>query len=152
MCSLPVDMLAVPYWLTGQAVDQIAGNLNEFNKVRKEFMHIFEEEEQRIVTRENSISMSKVMHDMWESKGVWFYYSLTSVNAMYTLVEDHICPKFSSQLTTQAERIMSQYWSEDSVNKVAKKLTDKKMYNQEVRRLFKEREPCIGEVGEGVKI
>ncbi|KAK2124206.1 hypothetical protein NOF04DRAFT_6507 [Fusarium oxysporum II5] len=44
--ALPVEMLAVPYWLTGYKIDEIKGDhIDEFNQVRQEFVRIFEEEE-----------------------------------------------------------------------------------------------------------
>ena len=72
ICALPAEMLAVPYWLTGCGIDGLEEErLDKFNRVRKEFMHILEEEEQKI-TAEHDIQISAVMHDMWDSKGVWF--------------------------------------------------------------------------------
>ena len=57
-------MLAVPYWLTGYSIDRLEEEcLDKFNRVRKEFMYILEEEEQKI-TAEYDIQISAVMHDM----------------------------------------------------------------------------------------
>ncbi len=140
MCSLPVEMLTVPYWLTGRGVDQLRDEyLDEFDKVRKEFMHIFEEEEQKIMVKEHSISLASVMRHMWESEGVWFWYCVGSVNAMYSLLENHLCPKFSGGLSLEAEGIISQFWCENSGDVVAKKLAEKERYDRELQRLFDER-------------
>ncbi|GAB1200703.1 hypothetical protein APSETT444_010079 [Aspergillus pseudonomiae] len=47
-CSLPVEMLHLPYWLTSRGVDQLYNgeHLDAFSKVHAEFMNVFEEEEQ----------------------------------------------------------------------------------------------------------
>ncbi|KAH8723918.1 hypothetical protein GQ44DRAFT_740665 [Phaeosphaeriaceae sp. PMI808] len=133
--------LSVPYWLTGRGVDQIRGeHLDEFNRVREEFMGIFEDEEHKTrLGRQHNIPLSMVMHDMWESKGVWFWHSIESVNAMYLLVERQLCERFSVNLSTKTEEIVSKFWCEDSANVVAKKLAEKERYDQELRRLFDSR-------------
>ncbi|PVH79370.1 hypothetical protein DL98DRAFT_631697 [Cadophora sp. DSE1049] len=137
ICSLPVEMLAVPYWLTGRGIDQIKEeHLDEFDMVRKEFMDIFEEEEQKIAGKEHDILLTKVMCDMWVSKGVWFWYCVESVNAMYFLLETHLCPRFSGRLSLKAEEIVSQLWCENSEVIIAKKLAEKERYDQELRELF----------------
>jgi hypothetical protein len=132
MCSLPVEMLAVLYWLTGRAVDQIKGeHLNEFDKVRKEFVHIFEEE-QKLIGKEHNVSLTKVMCDMWESKGVWFWYYIESMNAMYFLVESHLCPRFLGSLSIEAKGIVSRFWHKDSEDVVKKKLARRENYDEEL--------------------
>ncbi|KAI0399314.1 hypothetical protein F4802DRAFT_53801 [Xylaria palmicola] len=140
ICALPAEKLAVPYWLTGCAIDDIEGEkLDQFDLVRQEFMHIFEEEEQVTKTKakaSHNVNLSDIMHDMWDSKGVWFWYCLSSVNAMYFLLEPHLLPPKS--LSLEAERIMSRFWSGESEDIVRKKLADKKAYDEELRGLFGE--------------
>lgn len=47
-------------------------------------MRVFEEVEQEIKAEaRHGIVLSTIMQDMWESKGAWFWHSLSSVNAMY---------------------------------------------------------------------
>jgi hypothetical protein len=42
MCFLPVELLAVPYWLTGNGINYIKeDSLDEFDEVRQQFMCIF---------------------------------------------------------------------------------------------------------------
>jgi hypothetical protein len=45
--ALPVEMLAMPYWVTNRKIDEIAvgDNSQEFNEVRQQFMRILEQEE-----------------------------------------------------------------------------------------------------------
>lgn len=136
ICALPSEMLSVPYWLTGCAIDGIEGEkLSQFDQVRRSFMHIFEEEEQATKAEaSHDITLSKVMQDMWDSNGVWFWYCLSSVNAMYFLLETHLLlPK---SLSLEAERIISRFWSRNSEDVVRTKLADKKVYDDELRELF----------------
>lgn len=105
LCALPAEMLNVPYWLTGCSIDEIQDErYGEFDKIRQEFMHIFQEQERR--TKANhGITISKVMQDMWESKGIWFWHCLSSVKAMYFLLEGHLCP--AGSLSLDVERAVS---------------------------------------------
>ncbi|KAI1159765.1 hypothetical protein F5B18DRAFT_664322 [Nemania serpens] len=138
ICALPAEMLAVPYWLTGCAIDGIEGEkLAEFDRTRRAFMRIFEEEERAAKAKaSHDVHLSKIMHDMWDSKGVWFWYCLSSVNAMYFLLETHLLPPKS--LSLEAEGIVSRFWSMDSEDVVRTKLADKKAYDDELRGLFGE--------------
>ncbi|UNI16386.1 hypothetical protein JDV02_002821 [Purpureocillium takamizusanense] len=48
VCSLPLEMVSVPYWLTGRAISDLHGeDLEEFDHVRTRFMQMVEEEEQK---------------------------------------------------------------------------------------------------------
>ncbi|KHN96559.1 Aminoglycoside phosphotransferase [Metarhizium album ARSEF 1941] len=138
ICALPSEMLECPYWLSGCAIDQIKGEkLERFDRVRREFMRIFEEEEQATKAKmRHDITLSKVMQDMWESKGVWFWHCLSSVNAMYYLVQTHLCPPKS--LSVEAEECLSRFWCGDSEAVVRKKMADKQAYDDQVRKLFSE--------------
>ncbi|OAF55588.1 hypothetical protein VC83_07569 [Pseudogymnoascus destructans] len=113
ICALPAEMLAVPYWLTGSHIDRIEDNhLIKFNEIRREFMDILEEEEQGL--REHNISISGAMNDTWDSKGVWYWYCISSANSMLTLLEDHICPAFSAVLHSDFEEVLSKFWCENA--------------------------------------
>lgn len=136
LCALPAEMLEVPYWLTGCSIDHIKGEeLVKFDQIRQEFMRVFEAEE-RVMNHKSGcrLQLSEIMRDMWESKGVWFWYCISSVNAMYFLLESHLYPPES--LTVEAERVISRFWGKRSEEIVEKKLADKKAYDEELRRLF----------------
>ena len=138
ICALPSEMLEVPYWLTGCAIDQIKGEkYDQFDKIRREFMNIFEEEEQAMKAGpQNSLTLSHVMKDMWESKGVWFWNCVSSVNAMYLLLEAHLYAPES--LSIEAESIVSRFWCNDSEDIVRRKLAEKQAYDDELRDLFRQ--------------
>jgi len=137
ICALPSEMLEVPYWLTGCAVDQIKDEkLDEFDRARQEFMRVFGEEEKATKAQAvHHITLSEVMQDMWASKGVWFWICLSSVNAMYFVLETHLYPPKS--LSLEAERVVSRFWCQDSEDVVRKKLADKQAYDDDLRKLFR---------------
>ncbi|KND87469.1 hypothetical protein TOPH_07875 [Tolypocladium ophioglossoides CBS 100239] len=132
MCALPLEMVSVPYWLTGRAISQLQGeHLEEFDRVRQRIMQILEEEEKSL-----GGSLSKIIHETWESQGVWFWYSLTSVDAAFWLIADHLCPKFQARLSLQVEQPFSQFWCENADQVVRTKLEDYERYNNKLRQLF----------------
>lgn len=128
-------MLAVPYWLTGYGIDEIVDdNLLEFDEIRQEFMKIFEAEEVNMAAKQSPV-LANIMNESWESDGVWFWRCLTSTNAMISLVEDHLCPRFS-RLSSEAEEIFSQYWCQGSAEVIKRKVTDYEGYKKELEALF----------------
>jgi hypothetical protein len=135
ICALPAEALAVPYWLTGLGIDEIVeGNLCEFDQVRQEFMNIFEEEEIRRGSKHKP-TLASMMDEGWKSGAVWFWACLTTKNARLSLVEDHLCPRFSP-LTSKAEEIISQYWQPDSAEVVRRKVADHERYKRDLNVLF----------------
>ena len=133
--ALPLEALGVPYWFTDCGIDQIRGKeLSHFDRVRREFMAILEEEELGM-TAKLTPSRALVMHESWESRGVWFWHCLSSVDAMYSLVKNHICPKFSS-LSTKKETVLAEFWCPGSAEVVEKKVDEFDKYQIDLRKLF----------------
>ena len=79
--------------------------------------------------------LASIMYKSSKYDGVWFWRCLTSTNAMISLVEDHICPRFS-RLSSKAEEILSQYWCQGSAEVVERKVTDYEVYKKELEILF----------------
>ena len=134
LCALPPEMLDVPYWLTGCAIDGIKGDKFEpFGQIRQEFVRVFEEEEQatKAITWHGR-TLSKIMQHVWQTKGVWFWHCLSSVNAMYILLEAHLVPT----LSVEEERLISRFWCKDSGDTVQSKVADREAYDEELRSLF----------------
>ena len=137
VCALPAEMLSVPYWLTGCAIDDITEeNLREFEIVHREFLNIFEEEEVKM-TPTNQPAMTRIMHDSWKSGAVWFWHCITSVNAAWSLFDDHIGPRFLP-LSTDSEGILSQYWCQGSILVARRKVAEREEYVKQLQVLFDE--------------
>lgn len=137
VCSLPVEMLSVPYWLTGQDIDDMEEeDLDKFDMLRQEFMGVFRDEEQKIAL-EHGIMLSSVMEDMWQSKGVWYWRCLDSATAMLSLLEDHICPRFSIHLSPKIGEVISKLWCENPDKVVAKKVADVTKYREDLRSVLR---------------
>jgi hypothetical protein len=109
-------------------------NLDEFDVIRQEFMEIFKAEEVSMASKQEPV-LASIIYESWESDRVWFWRCLTSTNAMISLVEDHICPRFS-RLSSRSEEIFSRYWCQGSAEVIRKKVTDYKGYEKDLEALF----------------
>src|ERR1700709_1588973 len=97
-------------------------------------MNIFEEEEVKM-TLTNSPVLTSIMNGGWKSGAVWFWHCITSVNAMFFLVDDHISPRFAP-LSIKTEEILSQYWYTGSAHPAERKINDREDYVKQVQSLF----------------
>jgi hypothetical protein len=93
ICALPVEMLAVPYWLTNCSIDNIIdGEYGPFDEARQAFLAAMDEEIKTIPPA-HDIPITRTMQDSWVSKSVWFWACIRSLNGWLFLFEDHIVPK-----------------------------------------------------------
>lgn len=135
ICVLPSEMLAFPYRLTEYAIDEIQDHFQDFNNIRQEFMLQFEEEERKQPLKHNH-SLVTIMQETWDSKGIWFWYCLESVNAVLWIFDDHIRPKFSPYMSSGDEKVLSRFWCSNSSQVVEKKVAEYKSYDAQLRGLL----------------
>ncbi|CRK43157.1 hypothetical protein BN1723_019122 [Verticillium longisporum] len=77
-------MLSVPYWLTGCSIDEIVGEQYElYDATRQTFLSIMDEER---TAKQKELTL--ILRNLWESKGVWFWASLKSLNAWHFLLAE----------------------------------------------------------------
>jgi hypothetical protein len=127
-------MLAVPYWLTGRCIDELVGDhLSQFDQVRREFMDILEKEEGMMTGGDKPLA--RIMREGWESGAVWFWRCLTSVDAIFHLVEDHVSPRYCS-FSSKVEEVLSEFWYQESAAVVMTKVADNEKYEKEIGSLF----------------
>ncbi|QPG95098.1 hypothetical protein C2857_007660 [Epichloe festucae Fl1] len=137
ICALPSEMLSVPYWLTNCSIDGIIDEeYDTFDQVRKAFLTIMDTEH-RTIRMEHGIDITSTIRDTWESKGVWFWACVRSINAWLFVFEDHILPKFSAdgELDDDLTQV-STFWQEDVGQVVKAKVDDEERYQAELRSLF----------------
>ncbi|RSL67600.1 hypothetical protein CEP51_012642 [Fusarium floridanum] len=134
ICALPVEMVSVPYWLTNCSIDGIIGKEFEvFDQARRAFMSIMDEETKKMQFK-HDIHITDTMKKVWDSKGVWFWACLRSVNAWIFVFEDHILPKFSSNERLVADlKEVSSFWREDIDSIVEEKVAEEKRYLVELQ-------------------
>jgi len=139
-CSLPIEMLAPPYWITNRGVDELKDEeLPKFENVCEEFMDVFEEEEKLFPSVYGSvIYRADIMRRGWKIGNFWYFHALKSPKGLYNLFSQHIQPIFEPRRDIKFAQMISAYWAPNAREVVAAKLVDKKKYEQQLRQLFKE--------------
>ncbi|RDA87045.1 hypothetical protein CP532_3233 [Ophiocordyceps camponoti-leonardi (nom. inval.)] len=138
ICALPADMLSVPYWLTGCSIDTIIDDYGTFDEARKEFLAVMDEEA-RHVKADHGLDITSIMRSVWESKGVWFWACLRSINGWLFVFEDHILPRFGAEkeLVVDLKRL-STLWHESVGAVVERKVKEEEGYQAELRAVFED--------------
>ncbi|KAJ5576424.1 hypothetical protein N7535_003350 [Penicillium sp. DV-2018c] len=140
-CSRPIQMVEPPYWLTNKGVDQI--DAEEYDKIRNELMTIMNAEEsersRNFLSKdagETPLRLSEVMEEAWASGTFWYFLALSSPTGLYSLFYKHIQPLLSKNDSDEFAEVMPFYWGKDVGKFVARKVTDKKKYDYELRQAF----------------
>ncbi|RAH47954.1 uncharacterized protein BO95DRAFT_512836 [Aspergillus brunneoviolaceus CBS 621.78] len=142
-CSLPVETLRPPYWLTGRHVDDILGeHLDTFSEAHGKFVDIFQEEEKRYPPLFNvSAYRTNAMRRGWGVGNFWYFHALDSAKGLFNIFRDHIQPRFSASQSadpTGFSSIVSEYWSVDTKALIGEKLKAKERYENELRLRFQD--------------
>lgn len=135
--ALPVEKMAVPFWLAGQDFDEVVdAHLAEYDHIRREYMEIFEKEE-KLADAQHGWHLTDVMHEGWNSGAAWFWQGLSSTNALDLVFDHHLLPKFFlGHLTFAQKELLSRFWCEDSAVAVARKVDEYKAYEKDLQDLF----------------
>lgn len=138
--ALPREMISVPHWLSGcDLIDGFTGEeLAKFSAVRLEFMHQFELEEDKM-EMEHDISLTATMNDIWNSKRVWFWYTMnTGSTTLYPIVKTYIYSKFPEADIAKNEKCFSALWRPDARDIMRKKRKDYNGYICDFTKLVEE--------------
>ncbi|KAJ8059608.1 hypothetical protein OCU04_011263 [Sclerotinia nivalis] len=141
-CSLPVETMRPPYWLTGCPADDLVGqNIDSFSKAQHEFMEVFEEEEKSFPPGNNvPLYRTNIMRKRkgWKIGNLWYFQALDSSKGLYNIFLDHIQPIFapSHNIDPDFSRIVSEYWAVGVNDIISAKLQDKDVYERMLRQKF----------------
>lgn len=141
-CSLPIEMLAPPYWITNRGVDELKGEeLQKFDNAYQEFVDVFEQEEKLFpVVYSSAVYRTDIMRRAWNTGSFWYFHALKNPKGLFNLFVQHIQPIFEPRRDIRFAQMVSAYWAPDARAVIAAKLEDKKKYEQQLRQLFKEAE------------
>ncbi|KAJ0417842.1 hypothetical protein BJY00DRAFT_288788 [Aspergillus carlsbadensis] len=134
-CSLPIEMIRPPYWLTNQGVDELVSS--EYGKVRTEFMDAMVAEEEAMATlrKDNSPLLSDAMGRTWATGTFWYTLALYSPSGLFTVFQQHIRPLFCKHVE-EFHLVMSFLWDRNTGRIAAQKLSDKKEYDKKLQQEF----------------
>ncbi|KAL5334630.1 hypothetical protein BJX70DRAFT_411134 [Aspergillus crustosus] len=140
-CSLPIEMLHPPHWLTSMAVDRI--DSHEYNQVRSEFMSALDAEENGCSHASGNAStvspkLSSIMGTAWDRGTFWYSLALSSPTGLFTIFDKEIQPRFTQRCSDHDafHQTMPWYWQQDIVTASRRKLADKQAYDIQLQREF----------------
>jgi len=140
-CSLPIEMLQPPHWLTGRGVDELekGEHLLAFAELYEEFMDIFEQEEllctHATVVRQ-PLHLSRTMRNGWRVGSFWYFKAISSPSGLLSLFFEHIYPIAVD--AGEYRRVLTPFWGQDANKFIAAKLADKRQYDTDLRTAFEE--------------
>ena len=143
-CTLPMEMLHPPYWLTAKAIDDINGeDLEEFECVHAEFVNSFEAKERTF--GHNNAPQALLMRSSWQSRIYWLFGAMTCLSGFYTLFADHVRPRYIPYYDTNGsgesledtfDRLASAYWSVNTSDFIDQKLKGREEYRARLKDYF----------------
>jgi hypothetical protein len=141
-CSLPIEMVQPPHWLTSMAVDRIVSH--EYNEVRLEFMSALTTEEEVYHSRANNkdssapYKLSRLMGTAWDRGTFWYSLALSSPTGLFTIFDKELQPRFTDKCPDHDafHQIMPWYWEQDIVTASTRKLAHRRAYDIQLRHEF----------------
>ncbi|KUL81670.1 hypothetical protein ZTR_11128 [Talaromyces verruculosus] len=138
-CSLPIEMVHPPYWLTAASVDEIEPH--EYEKSRSEFMNILTEQEQQDHCEGDSpldFKLSETMNTAWDRGAFWYSLALSSPSGVFNIFYKHIKPRFDETSPEEDPflEVMQWYWTQKIGHIARKKVKDKSSYDKQLKAEF----------------
>ncbi|EFQ97991.1 hypothetical protein MGYG_01027 [Nannizzia gypsea CBS 118893] len=136
-CSLPVEMIHPPRWLTCQFDDGI--DEKEYEKLWTEFVQILaQEEDGYLITARQELRLSSIMTKGWEMGTFWYSLALQNIVAIFNIFQKRIQKRLGKD-TYDAEQyclIMVYHWSLNPLGILNQKVADRTEYDNKLREAF----------------
>ena len=140
-CSLPIETLHPPFWLSGHEIDHLTTEREgDFDTMCAEFLEIFEREE-RLRSSPSPGFFAEIMRDGLQKKTHWFLACLNEPRGTYNLFLDYLQPRFApahseEEHAIRFQQIIAPYWSFQASDFIEQKLSDRKLYLEQLRSKF----------------
>lgn len=134
---LPAEFMQPPAWLTSQAVDEIC--IEDYDSRRREFMEIFEEEEQKCMPQvEGRFRLSSTMRASWDMGTFWYVLALRSPTGLHSVFYDRMQPLFSKEHGDNGQFYVATYpyWTRNVNRFLVRKIQDKENYDKMLQAVF----------------
>ncbi|KMU75971.1 hypothetical protein CISG_05456 [Coccidioides immitis RMSCC 3703] len=138
-CSLPLDALLPPFWLTGKTVDRLHGDeYTRFKAQYSKFVEIFEQEERSTVLHQdgNFYSRGATMRTALEDGRYWYLNALQSPKGLFNLFRRHLQARFDEVSGNVLCAGVSPFWTPGMTSFVQSKLDNHTQYLQELVGVF----------------
>ena len=138
-CSLSLEKLLPPFWLTHKGVDQIEDSEYEWFKVcYEQFTDIFKQEEINTPLYHNGTLYSRatIMNSALEDGRYWYLSALKISKGLFNLFRTHLEPFYDKALKGTLAAAISPFWTPGMTSFLDSKLKEFAQYRQEVRDIF----------------
>lgn len=134
-----------PLWLTNRAVDTV--DIGAYNKLREEFMLVFEEEEKKnliLLYDRDALKLSSIMNLGWDLGTFWYVLAMRSPTGLHPIFYQRIQPLYSrrhhedDQFCTYA----FPYWTQQAHKFMKEKVNHKAEYDKNYEKHSKYRNSC----------
>ncbi|KAE8352430.1 hypothetical protein BDV28DRAFT_125778 [Aspergillus coremiiformis] len=142
-CTLPAEMLRVPYWLAGDIIDEIPQE--ELESVQQEFMAILKAEEKKL---SRVSDLSAILEEGWSTGSYWYGLALAIPNGLFWLFDERICKLITKTWREALHRDLVWFWTPKTLEVLKKKINDRKRYDDCLRREFED-SPSSNPLGSG---
>lgn len=138
-CSLPLEHVMVPHWLTGKGVDLLTGpEYERFENCYKQFSGAIRQEETNapLCYKGTTYSLAATMNRTWEQRHYWYLSALQSPKGLFNLFREQLQPLYEEPPKGSLNPTASVFWAPGMSSFVSSKLNDLARYVQEVRDIF----------------
>ncbi|KAL4808045.1 hypothetical protein BDV18DRAFT_95642, partial [Aspergillus unguis] len=135
-CSLPIELAQLPRALTDKSIDEIIAS--GYDAVRTEFIDALIAEEKATAPSRNGNMpiLSNVLNQTWASGTAWYALALSSPSGLFAIFQKYIRPLFITDNVEDFHVVMPFLWDKNIKAVASKKLSDKKEYDEKLRREF----------------
>lgn len=135
-CSLPIEMLHPPWWLSNEKHEYLSSS---FDEVYQEFLEIFGQEEALLASALHNRSRPQLFTDTirhgWEIGNFFYFLALSSVTGLYFIFQNRIRSRFDAP-SDCPDTAPSVYWCLGRKQFVDSKIKDKRNYDDNLKRVF----------------
>lgn len=138
-CSLSLENLVPPFWLTGKCVDQIEDEEYErFKACYEQFVQTFKEEEMGKSLYHNGKVYSRAMgmSNALEDGRYWYWNALQTPKGLFNIFRTHLQVLYDKVSKDDIRIAISPFWTPGMASFVSYKLERYAHYRQEVRDIF----------------
>lgn len=136
-CSLPLEMLHPPSWLSDEPFERLS---LLFDELYQEFIDIFMQEEAFFFStsqhQRGPQFFTETMRQGWEAGNFFYFLALESVTGLYFIFQRRIRPRFDPS-DHCLDEALSVYWRLNSEQFIASKVQQKQEYDEKLKQAFK---------------
>lgn len=137
-CSLPIEFVQPPYWLSGKLIDEVEPV--GFAPKHAAFVDILEQEEQLQTNQRDAEPLSGIMRQAWRNGAFWATLAIRDPVAFTEIFYDRILPSYFSYPPEELEKadysFYARLWRPDISSIIDKKLQDRDSYLERLNQVF----------------